>query len=107
MTKQNLIKFITAGAFAASLMTISAAPASAKPIIFPKPFPNYCATHPWACGQHHHHGYAGLVGAGLIGGLAISAMAADRQTDGDCYYVRRWVTDEDGNSYRTRKLVCD
>ena len=89
MKTQILIRLLSAGSLAVSLSAFSAASVDAKPLFFPHPMPGYCA-----------------VAAGVVGGLALGAIAAGQPGQG-CYYVRRWVTDDYGNTYRSRVLQCD
>lgn len=70
--------------------------------------------------RHRHHG--GAVAAGVIGGLALGALAASAARPGyaapvhgaygpvygpECYTVRRRVVDGWGNVYLRRVRYCD
>lgn len=59
-------------------------------------------------GHFHRHGYA-YGGAGLIGGLALGALAAGAiATQPACYVAREPVTDAWGNVVRFRTVrVCE
>jgi hypothetical protein len=86
--RTNLKKIIASSlavvTVAGALATTSGA-AQAKPFPFPKPFP------------HHHHGFGGWGAAGLIGGLALGAVAASAYADSyDCGRVRQRVYTPDG-----------
>ena len=81
---KNLKKIIASSlavvTVAGALATTSGA-AQAKPIFFP----------------HHHHGFVGWGAAGLIGGLALGAVAANAYAGGyDCGRVRQRVYTPDG-----------
>jgi hypothetical protein len=74
----SLAVVTVAGALAAT-----SGSAQAKP--FPKPFP------------HYHHGFGGWGAAGLIGGLALGAVAANAYASSDdCGRVRQRVYTPDG-----------
>ena len=80
---KNLKKIIASSlavvTVAGALATTSGA-AQAKPIFFP-----------------HHHGFGGWGAAGLIGGLALGAVAANAYAGGyDCGRVRQRVYTPDG-----------
>ncbi|RFB79599.1 hypothetical protein [Methylovirgula sp. 4M-Z18] len=84
-------KTLLVGLAAASLATglaASTAPASAFPMM------------------HHHRGWGGPLAVGVIGGLALGAIAASRADD--CYLARRAVYNEDGDFLGYRAVrVCD
>ena len=66
------------------------------------------AYYPW--GGYHHHGWGYGAGFGIAGGalLAGALIASQRpRYEGDCFYVRRYVTDYYGNTRRVRRLVCE
>jgi predicted lipid-binding transport protein (Tim44 family) len=82
----NIKKILASGFVALTLAgSLAAAPAQAKP--FPKPFP-----HP-----HPHHGFGGWGVGGLIGGLAVGAIAASAAPTYECGTVRQAVFDQYGN----------
>jgi hypothetical protein len=61
---------------------------------------------PWH--HHHHHGHhiAGAAAAGLLGVLAIGALAAN--SGGECYIDKQPVTDRWGNLLYFREArVCE
>jgi len=75
-------------------------------------------------GYHHHPGYAyryhrrsnrgAAVAAGVVGGLALGALAASAARPayaapvyGDCYEVRRRFVDAWGRTFVRRETVCE
>jgi hypothetical protein len=85
-------KFLAAGLVALTLAGSAASSAQAKPFFG---------------GHHHHHGghWGGVAAAGLLGALAVGAIAANGY--GDCYYTRQPVTDAWGNVlYFQNVRVC-
>jgi len=79
--KKTLACGLVALTAVASLATV---PAQAKP--FPK----------WG-GGGFHHGFGGWGAAGLIGGLALGAIAASAASNYECGTVRQAVVDEYGD----------
>ena len=93
--RKALTLLVSATVLAGSLAVSSGA--SAKPIVFPKPFP----------GAIYKPGF-GYGAAALAGGLALGAIAASAASaEDECYIVRRRMIDEDGNEYIRRVRVCD
>ncbi len=69
-------------------------------------------------GKKHYHGYGygyrphyrgGAIAAGVVGGLALGAIAASAAPAyyGDCYLSRERVHDGFGNVYVRRVRVCE
>ena len=62
-------------------------------------------------GYGKHYGYGAPVAAGLIGGLALGAVAASASpvyvAASDCYTVRRRFVNAYGDVYVRRERVCD
>ena len=76
----NIKKILVSGLVALTAVgTLASAPAQAKP---------------W---PHPHHGFGGWGVAGLIGGLALGAMAASAASTYDCGTIRQAVVDPYGN----------
>lgn len=67
--------------------------------------------------RHHHHNNGGAVAAGVIGGLALGALAAQpayptyygtsTYVEPSCYTVRRRFVDEWGRYVVRRERVCE
>lgn len=67
-------------------------------------------TTPAAAWHHHHRGWGGPVAAGVIGGLALGALAASARpvASSDCWVERRRVYNERGRFLGHRRIqVCD
>lgn len=57
--------------------------------------------------RHHGHHWGGVAAAGVLGALAVGAIAANSY-GGDCYIARQPVTDAWGNfMYYRRVRVCE
>lgn len=73
------------------------------------------ATAPAQAGGWYGYHHGGAVAAGVIGGLALGAAAASAAAQpvyapayaGDCYFVRRAISDDFGNVYVRRVRVCE
>jgi hypothetical protein len=68
------------------------------------------ATPASARGWHHHHGYGGAVAAGVIGGLALGALAAGAaaQPADECWEERRPIYNRAGHIVGYRRVpVCN
>lgn len=88
-------KFLTAGLVASTVgASVLAASSSAQ------------AGH-WHHHRHHGHYWGGAAAAGVLGALAVGAIAANSY-GGGCYFTRQPVTDGWGNFlYYRRVRVCD
>ncbi|PWB84257.1 MAG: hypothetical protein C3F11_02300 [Methylocystaceae bacterium] len=89
-------KFLTAGLIASTLSgSVLATSSSAQ------------AGGYWHHG-HHGHYWGGAAAAGVLGALAVGAIAANSYGGGECYITRQPVTDAWGNFLYTRRVrVCD
>ena len=74
-----------------------AAPAQAKPKFYPK----YYGYH------HHHHGYGAPLAAGILGAVALGAVAAAAASEPSCQIEERERIDRFGNVYVRPVRVCD
>jgi hypothetical protein len=90
-------KFLTAGLVA---LTLTGSTLAASSSVEAKPYH-------W---HHHHHGryWGGAAAAGLLGALAVGAIAANSYGYGGCYFAKQPVTDGWGNFlYYRRVRVCN
>ena len=88
-------------AFAAMLvgLSVAAAPAQAGPKKF---YPKHYGYH------HHHHGYGAPLAAGIVGALALGAVAAAAaSSQPSCYIEERERMDRFGNVYVRPVRVCN
>ena len=63
----------------------------------------------WGWKHHHHYGYGAPIAAGVIGGLALGAMAASAaERDYDTCIARVPVTNSWGDvvGYRRARVAC-
>ena len=92
---------VKAGATLAALvvgLSVAAAPAQAGPKFYPKKY-----------GYHHHHhgfGYGAPLAAGLVGALALGAVAANAGQP-SCWVEEQERFDRFGNAYIRQVRVCD
>ena len=92
---------VKAGAAVTALvvgLSVAAAPAQAGPKFYPKKY-----------GYHHHHhgyGYGAPLAAGLVGALALGAVAASA-SESSCWIEEQERFDRFGNAYLRRVRVCD
>lgn len=93
-----MTRFTTKSAALAVLavgLAVATVPAEAKPKFFPKPIGYH----------HHHHGYAPLAAAGIMGALALGAVAASAGPS--CYIEERERVDAYGNVSVREVRVCE
>ena len=104
MATSRTKKVIAAGLCAATM--IGALPASITPAQAMHRGFHHGGYRPVVVHRHRHRG--GAVAAGVIGGLALGALAAGaaRPAYGDCYIERRRFVDEWGRTFIRRERVC-
>ncbi len=97
MIKLNQKAAAALGAVAITL-SLAAMPAQAKPKFYPKGY-----------GYHHHHkyGYGAPLAAGIVGAIALGAVAASAASEPSCYIEERERLDRFGNLYVRQVRVCD
>jgi hypothetical protein len=97
MIKLNQKAAAALGAVAITL-SLAAMPAQAKPKFYPKGY-----------GYHHHHkyGYGAPLAAGIVGAIALGAVAASAASEPSCYIEERERFDRFGNLYVRQVRVCD
>lgn len=94
-----MTRFTKTGAALAALtigLSALAGPAQAKPKFYPKKIGYY---------HHHKHSYAPLAAAGIMGALAIGAVAASAGPS--CYIEERERVDAYGNVFVREVRVCE
>ena len=94
-----MTRFTKTGATVVALtigLSALAGPVQAKPKFYPKPVGYY---------HHHHHGYAPLAAAGIMGALALGAVAASAGPS--CFIEERERVDAYGNVSIREVRVCE